>query len=156
MIIPFIVSLVALLCIYLEFYLPGGILALIGGSLALLGLFLFSQAVPDLFWTGLYLILMCLAAFFVCKLALYRIRTAKPEKSVYLHQDQTGFFASHYDKTLIGKSGEALSDLKPSGHILVEGQSLQALSESGYISKGDRILITAGRGAYYIVTKEDR
>jgi len=44
-------------------------------------------------------------------------------------------------KTLVGKSGEAYTVLRPSGRVLIEGNIYDAKSEFGYINKGDKIKV---------------
>lgn len=48
------------------------------------------------------------------------------------------------DKTsLIGLSGIALGDLKPTGKVLIEGAEHYARSEDGFIPKGETIVVTS-------------
>jgi membrane-bound ClpP family serine protease len=48
------------------------------------------------------------------------------------------------DKTsLIGLSGTALGDLKPTGKVLIEGAEHFARSEAGFIPKGEKIVVTS-------------
>ena len=54
------------------------------------------------------------------------------------------------DKDLVGKEGVVSSDLKPSGHILVEDNYYQAVSKTGYIEKGRNIKVIGGQGARLI------
>ncbi len=86
-------------------------------------------------------------------LITFTLRYIKKGKTtgIYLNSAQEGYLASEFDKTLIGKSGEALTDLKPAGHILVEGKRYQAVSKTGYLDKGSKIEIVAGEGAHFIV-----
>lgn len=74
-------------------------------------------------------------------------------KGFFLDSAQEGYVASSFEKELVGKQGEALSDLKPAGHILIEGKRHQALSKMGYLVKGTKIEIIGGQGAHLIVKK---
>jgi membrane-bound ClpP family serine protease len=47
--------------------------------------------------------------------------------------------------------GYADTDLKPSGHVLVEGNRFQAVSKNGYIDKATEIEILGGIGSHLIV-----
>lgn len=76
------------------------------------------------------------------------------KESFYLNQDQEGYLASNYEATLVGKSGTVFSELKPAGHITVDGVQYVATSESGFIEKGEEVLISGGRGANLIVIKK--
>ena len=91
---------------------------------------------------------------FLFRFALWRIKTGKA-KGIFLNTAQEGYTASEFDKELIGKGGEALSDLKPAGHILVEGKRHQAVSKMGYVTKGSKIEVVGGDGAHLIVKKKE-
>ena len=94
-----------------------------------------------------------LATALLCKSALWMMKSRKRE-GLCLETDQEGFSIDPLDQNLFGKMAEAQTDLKPSGHILVEGQRLQAISDGEYIQKGKHIQILTGRGAYYIVKEK--
>lgn len=88
-----------------------------------------------------------------CKLAIWAIRS-RNKNSLYLDESQEGFVASSFEKTLIGLEAIAHSDLKPSGHISIGEAHHQAVSEGEYISKGTKLTISGGRGAYLIVKEK--
>jgi len=146
-------TIVGLTLIGLEFFLPGGLIALIGGLLVI-------GAVANAFALDLALIYKIgflfaniVATVVTCKLAMWAIRS-KNKDSLYLDENQEGFVASSFEKSLIGLEAIAHSDLKPSGHIAVGEEHHQAVSEGEYISKGTRLTISGGRGAYLIVKEK--
>lgn len=53
----------------------------------------------------------------------------------------------------IGKTGIAMSDLRPSGKIQIDGEWLDGQSEGEYILKGDTIKVVGVMNAYLIVRK---
>lgn len=71
-----------------------------------------------------------------------------------LTEDQEGYVASQFELSVIGKIGVVVTELKPAGHIAVDGKHYQALSESGFVSKGKKVLIVGGKGAHLIVKEE--
>lgn len=146
-------GLLGLVLIYLEFFLPGGVIGVIGGALLLSGFVIFVFQNPSVLSIVISFVSLVLLSIFVCKLALWQIRITRHRKTLFSDKDQEGYQASYFDKALIGKNAEAISDLKPSGHILVEGQEWQAVSESEYIEKGSKVLVIGGKGAYLIVKK---
>ncbi|WP_052236405.1 NfeD family protein [Candidatus Protochlamydia amoebophila] len=75
----------------------------------------------------------------------------RQEYSIYLKKDQKGFQASEYDRNAIGKLGMVLTDLKPGGYILIEGKQHQAISLTGYISKGEEVIVVSGQEESLIV-----
>jgi membrane-bound serine protease (ClpP class) len=56
-------------------------------------------------------------------------------------------------EALLGKTGVALSDLKPNGEARVEGEIWRAKSTSGKIQKGEQVTVKALEGLVVIVEK---
>lgn len=83
------------------------------------------------------------------KLALWCIPRNK--LGIYLSGDQEGYVSSSYDRAAIGKEGEVLTDLKPGGFILVEGKQMSAISLTGYLEKGKRVIVVSGEGEALLV-----
>ena len=152
MLIALVLALVGLALIYMEFFMPGGILAVFGTG-ALIAALAFFGYQGDSFWMTLlaFFGLLALVAV-VCKIALWRVQASQ---TIFLKDDQEGYVACSFDPALIGKEGIALSDLKPSGHISVEGKLWQALSESGYIAKGAQVIVIGGAGSHLKVKEKE-
>jgi membrane-bound serine protease (ClpP class) len=155
MYLSFILGVIGLLLIYLEFFIPGGVLVILGGGFLIGSAIVFSLQKVEGFWLFFYFFILLASAVFTCKFALWQIKRSRKKKSFYLEDDQEGFFASEFKKDLIGKMALAHSDLKPSGHIFIEGEQLQAVSETMYIDKGSKVMIVGGKGAYLIVKKAE-
>jgi membrane-bound ClpP family serine protease len=146
---PFILLLAGLILMFLEFFLPGGVLGIAAGIVIFASIIFFALQF-SFGWTVLYIVGIILLVVLMARMALKRLKMGKL-KGIYLSSAQEGYQASEYEKNLIGKKGIALSDLKPSGHILVEGKRYQAVSKLGYIDKGAEIDIVGGEGAHLIV-----
>lgn len=144
---------IGLIMIFLEFYLPGAILGTIGGVLLLASVLLAADGEYILF-TILYTIAVVVSVVALIKYALWKIPHSKQSDSIYSNDAQVGYYASSYDLDAIGKEGIVLSDLKPGGFIEVEGQQLPAISESGYVVKGEKVKVLRGEGDSLIVTKK--
>jgi len=143
-----LILIVGLLLIYLEFYLPGGVMGVAGGLILLGNIVVFSLSSESPLFVVIIIITTLVGVVAVAKIALWRIRSAKPEDSIYLEGDQEGFKASEYAEDIVGMEGVAASNLRPSGHIVVESKKYQAVSKSGYISKGSKIIVSGGEGAH--------
>lgn len=148
---PFILLILGLLFIFIEFYIPGAIMGIAGGVLIATSVFLFAAQIDTAWAVILYVIAIVIALSYLVKFALWRIRTAKPGMSIYSDDDQQGYVASCFDHSAVGKKGVVLSDLKPGGYILIDGVQHQALSESGYITKGSPVIVVAGQEESLIV-----
>ncbi len=142
-------AITGLFLLFLEFFLPGAIMA-IGGSLLLMAsLFVYYMTYPIDGFFLLYCLGLAIAVYLIVRLGIHQIRSAK--KTMYLDTDQEGYQACIYPKELIGKTGFALNDLRPSGHIRVEEKTFQALAKTGFIEKGTSIHVIGGQGSHLIV-----
>jgi membrane-bound serine protease (ClpP class) len=56
-------------------------------------------------------------------------------------------------EAIIGKTGLAITDLRPKGEIRVEGETWRAESTSGDITKGERVTVKSMKGLVLIVEK---
>lgn len=149
--LPFLMSAIGLFLIFLEFYLPGAIMAVLGSILLIASVFIFASdygsGIPFL----LFVIGNAIAVYFVIKFAIWRIKSSSTKFGIYSDSSQVGYVASSYDKTAVGKRGVVKTDLKPGGHVLVDGVVQQAISESGYLAKGTEILVIGGQEESLIV-----
>lgn len=148
MIIAIGLGLIGLLLIYFEFFVPGGILGVIGAITILASIALFAWENIPVYWTFFYVLSLIALLITTIRLALWIL---KKKPSMYADDDQSGYVASQYDETLIGIVGKALTDLKPAGYIEVNGAQYQAISESMYIKKGESVKIISGEGFRYKV-----
>jgi membrane-bound ClpP family serine protease len=142
------------LFIFLEFFLPGMIFAILGALLLIASIsqFFFCYGI---LWGVIYLLSVLLLCIGVCKIALSWIQRHKAKDHFYLNNHQEGYLASQFDPSFIGKEGIAFTELKPSGHILVEGKQQQALCESGYIPKGAAIQVVGGKGGHLLIKQKE-
>lgn len=125
-----------------------------GGIFILLSLILFATQTDSIVAVALYVIGSCVGMVILIKFAIWRIRTAKPQRSIYSNAAQDGYQAVGYDATAIGKEGIVLTDLKPGGFIIVEGKQQPAISQEGYLSKGTKVKVVGGEESNLIVRKE--
>jgi len=150
MILAIILSIMGLVLIYLEFFLPGGIFA-IGGTLLLISsIFMLLIEKIQIIYFIIYTILLISFVFLIIKLALKKIKT---NKDIFLDSNQEGYRASIYRKDLIGEIGTAFTDLRPSGKIFINEIYYSATSKENFIEKGSEIQVIDGEGANLIVRK---
>jgi membrane-bound serine protease (ClpP class) len=147
----YLLLILGLILLFLEFYLPGAILGTIGAILILFSLILAISESQSGVETALFFVIALIAVIGVIKLALYRIPRGKKGFNIYLNTDQEGYQASTYDKAMIGKKGIVDSDLKPGGYIRIEGKQYQAISVSGYITKGQEVIVIGGEAESLLV-----
>lgn len=136
--------------VFLEFFLPGAVMAIGGSVLLLASVLFFHMSDPRLFALLVYLAALFAVAYLVIRIALWRLRSLA-KTGVISEGAQEGFQASVYPKELIGKTGVAATDLKPSGQIWLSGQAFDALSKVGYIDKGTLVQVLSGQGSHLVV-----
>lgn len=146
-----ILLLVGLLLIFLEFFLPGGVMGAAGGLIVIGSVVVFASGDHSAIEVLLFAAAAVVGVTTVIKLSLDRVRKADPNLGLYSNSDQEGYQASEFDVDMIGEEGEVLSDLKPSGHVVIHGRRHQAVSQSGYIKSGEKVVVIEGRGAHLIV-----
>lgn len=152
---PFILLAIGFLLVFLEFYIPGAIMGIAGGVFILASLILFAIQTGSTIATALYVVGTCIAMVFLIKFALWRIRTAKPQRSIYSNAAQNGYQAVQFDSSAIGKEGTVLTDLKPGGFIIIDGKQHPAISKEGYLPKGAKVKVIGGEESNLIVRKEE-
>jgi len=143
-----------LVFLFLEFFLPGSIMAIIAVLLMGLSSVLFAlKAVHFLSILGYVFFLMMLSALTIF-LAMKRIKKSKNRSHLYLDNTLEDSKSSANNKHFIGQMAIAATDLRPSGYVILDNQLIQAISSGEFISKGAKLLITEGRGAYLVVKKQ--
>lgn len=148
---PYLLLLVGLFLIFIEFYLPGAILGTLGGVLMVASYIALIQRGASATEFLLFLVGSLVALYGLIRFAIWKIPRAKKGRGIYLAGDQEGYVASSFDQNAIGREGTVLTDLKPGGFILIEGKPHPAISLSGYIEKGEKIKVLSGEGESLIV-----
>lgn len=148
---PYLLLALGFVLIFLEFFLPGAVLGITGSIFVVISILLFALQASSGFWVLLYIVAIFIALVYLVRLALWKIRHSKSRFSIYSGSDQKGYVASSFDASAIGKTGIVLSDLKPGGYVLIDGKQHQALSQSGYITKGTEIKVISGQEESLIV-----
>lgn len=133
-----------LILLALEVFIPGGILGIMGG------VFLFIGCACSFFilgtMEGLAAIGIALFAGFLLFYIQFKILPkTRYGKRFFLNQEISGSANSLEEKTrdLIGKTATSVTVLSPSGYVQVNGNSYEAVSQSGHIPENTELLITA-------------
>lgn len=152
---PYVLLLIGFVLIFLEFFLPGAILGMVGGVFVILSLVAFFMEGHSPLLSLAYFLFVMASLVLLIRYILQAIKSTGKKNTIMSDANQEGYVATGYDKTLIGKRGVAATDLKPSGKVQVEEKEVQALSELGYISKGTGVEIVGGKGSHLIVKKAE-
>ena len=146
------------------FFVPGlgvpGVLGLIF-VIAALVLALIGIPIDVSFKTGVLAdamtrVLLSLLGAFVLALVFMRLlsRTAMG-RALVLEDAETGFLSAPSVSDLVGKNGEALTDLRPAGKIIIDGERHEATSEREFIARGSRVRVIGTQGPALVVRSEE-
>ncbi len=153
MIIAYLFLLVALVFIFVEFFLPGGILGAFGGLLCLVALIIQMLEASHAWEIILFVFVEAATVALVIFFALRWLRMSKRRSSFYSEGDQGGYKAVSSLQNLIGKEGETKTICSPSGYVMIEGQRYSAVSQSGYLALGEKVRVVDEKSGYLVVEK---
>ena len=145
------------------FFVPGlgvpGVLGLVF-VIASLVLALIGIPIDVSFQTGVLAdamtrVLLSLLGAFVLALVFIRLlsKTAMG-RSLVLADAETGFLSAPSASDLIGQTGEALTDLRPAGKVVIDGERHEATSEREFIARGSRVRVIGKDGPALVVRPE--
>lgn len=148
---PYLLLLIGLVLLWLEFYLPGGVFAVAAA------LFIFAAQVS--IWsstqsaagTFFFFIGSCFATIAVVYFAIQRIRKSGAHNTFFLSKDQEGYKAAEFSEKMIGKKGVTLTEFGPSGYVLLDGERYPAICRGPYLDKGCEVVVIAGESGHFIV-----
>lgn len=150
----FILLLVGTLFIFFEIFLPGGILGLIGAGFLLGGCVLAYKiyGIQGAVWSFIIAILLAFIAIVLGFKLLPRTSFGKK----FLHQDSMKHVSVQplAHKILIGKTGEVLSTMAPTGIVCIEGNEYEARSQSGMLKQYDVIEVIEQTNMQLVVRKK--
>ena len=149
-----VLLIIGLAAVILEFFIPAfGIIGLLGGASIVAGIiaaFRISSAAGSVFLISALIIVPVLIIVF------FRIfpRTFFGRKLILgrIFSSEDGYTAGPAEQdSLNGMQGTALSDLRPSGTIRVDGKKYSAVSSGEYIDSGKEIKVIKTDGNRIVV-----
>ncbi|MGC7873862.1 NfeD family protein [Desulfosporosinus sp. SYSU MS00001] len=154
----FVVTLfiLGIVLIFLEIFVPGGILGLFGIIALITGIVL---SVDSLLEGIVYVSLLLITLAVLIALSFRFSQTRRFWERFALKTRQTkqeGYVAPkvHYE-TFLGKQGIALSQLRPAGTADFNGERLDVVTEGGFIANGSKIVVIEVEGTRVIVRQID-
>lgn len=145
------------------FFVPGfgvpGVLGLICVISALV-LSLIGMPLDVSFETGLLadamtrVLLSLLGAFVLALVAMRVLSRTEFGRALVLETAEAGWISAPPASDLVGRVGEALTDLRPAGKVVIEGKRYEASSERQFIAQGARVRVIGKEGPELIVRPE--
>lgn len=143
---------VGIIFLFLEIFIPGGILGALGIVMLAVGIFL---TVDSVLYAVLYIAGMLLVIGILVIISFRFPRTRKFWQRFSLSTRQTkeeGYVAPEPNyEHFLGKKGVALSQLRPAGVADIEGERLDVVTEGSFIAQGTWIKVVDVEGTRIVV-----
>ncbi len=144
----------ALLFFFLEIFVPGGFLAIIG-ILCIIGAA--GATTADYGWMSGLLVFIGGGVFVVFMFFVevkWLLRTPFAKRIQHNEQNLGASLEKINVDSLVGTEAEAATRMTPSGRIRVEGQLVNAKSENGWVHRGEAVIITGSDVFHVFVRKK--
>lgn len=147
-----ILLITGIIFIILEFFVPGGILGIIGVGAVVVSLFLSGYDLSHMALSILIAMIVGIAAFII----LYR--RADAEKGFFkriILKDRTmteqGYVTTDVKTEYLGKKGMTVTPLRPAGIAEIVDERVDVVSEGTYIEQGKKVEVIAVEGMRIVV-----
>jgi len=143
----------ALVLVFFEIILPGGVLGVLAGICVIAATCLGFNEYGVLGGMGIF-IGTCFAIIVMAYVEFKFLAKTKFGKAFRLDATVTGHSnESSAEDSIVGKEGTALTRLNPSGKVAIDGQSYDAYSQDGYVDSGELIGVVAKDNFKLIIKK---
>jgi len=149
-----VLFLVGIVLLSVEIFMPGfGIFGAAGIGAVLLSVFLTAPSAAD----AVRSLLAALGASLVLAVVLVRFAGARGLwNRLALGERLTGekgFVASSYPRELVGRTGRALTPLRPAGSAEIDGRRWDVVTEGSFVEAGRPVRVVAVEGMRIVVTE---
>lgn len=143
-----------ILCIIIEMLLPTiGLLAGVGVAAMLYSVVL---ALGGNMAAVSVLVISLMAAIAIFALLVNQLPSSRLWKKFVLKDQSTskrGYISAVEESYLVGQQGTVLTELRPSGSALIDGHSVDVVSEGAFIQKGEKIKVVSVNGSRVVVRR---
>ncbi len=148
------IFLAGIVCILIELLLPTvGLLAGLGVAAMLYSVVLALGGDINAVYAMLGSLVLSILLF---ALIVKRLPSSRLWSKLVLRDQSTserGYVSTEAKPDLVGKTGKVLTELRPSGSILLDGVPVDVVSEGAFLEKGEQVCVIAVQGSRVIVRK---
>ncbi|ETI66995.1 NfeD family protein [Neobacillus vireti] len=141
-----------ILLIFLEFFVPGAVAGTLGVAALILSLFLSGEDALQMGVSILIAIIISIIVFFIMikmfdkKLVLFSKMVLSDSAG-----NENGYVSNINRTDLLGKTGTALTVLRPAGTVIINHERIDVVSEGGFIEQDARVKVIKVEGARIVV-----
>ncbi|CAK6476041.1 nodulation protein NfeD [Peribacillus sp. FSL K6-5616] len=143
---------IGVILVLIEFFIPGGIIGLLGFTAVVGSLFL-ATGDPVHMTISLLIAVTVSILVFILLVKVFGKQMKFFRKMILTDATKTeqGYVSNPNRLDLLGVEGKALTDLRPSGTALVKEERVDVVTEGSFISKGSSIIIVKVEGSRVVV-----
>nr|WP_251025385.1 nodulation protein NfeD [Bacillus sp. ISL-57] len=143
---------IGVILVLIEFFIPGGIIGLLGFTAVVGSLFL-ATGDPVHMTISLLIAVTVSILVFILLVKVFGKQMKFFRKMILTDATKTeqGYVSNPNRLDLLGVEGKALTDLRPSGTALVKEERVDVVTEGSFISKGSTIIIVKVEGSRVVV-----
>ena len=148
-IIMFVIGFILLIA---EFFVPGGILGVVGGALMVMSLIFAGESVTHMVLSIIIAMIIAIVGmviimrFFGKKLQVFNKLVLRDATT-----SEEGYVSNENRIELIGKVGQTLTALRPAGVVQVDNERLDVVSEGTFIDAHKQVTIVKVEGSRIVV-----
>ncbi|QPR70302.1 nodulation protein NfeD [Lysinibacillus macroides] len=148
---------IGLALIIAEFFVPGGIVGILGGVLILLSLILAGANMMQMV-TAIFIALVIAMIGMVILMKLFGKKLHVLNKLVLMDATTTeeGYVSNVNRTELLGQVGKTLTPLRPSGTMVFGNERIDVVSEGGYIDVNKHVEIVKVEGSRIVVRPTEK
>lgn len=147
-----ILFIVGLILVFAEIFVPGGIIGFIGFGAILLSFFIAADDIGYMAFSLVVAFLVAIsAAIIFVKVFGKRMNIFKKLILRDSANTESGYVSNRNRLELIGKTGIALTSMRPSGTALIDDERIDAVTEGTYIKKDQKVKIVKVEGSRVVV-----
>jgi len=153
---PLLLFFLGIALIVLEFVLPGIVCGIAGAALLVVSAIMGIQAYPD------YTFTILIGEFFGAAVGiaggLFLLTRTSHLTGLSLETSLTeegGYVNLPSNTALIGRSGVAMTALRPAGTIIVDGERFDAVSDGDFIGEGETVSVLEVNGNRVVVARSE-
>lgn len=143
---------IGVIFVILEFFVPGGIVGILGGALIILSLLFAGASVTHMAYSIIIAMfiavigMVILMKFFGKKMHIFNKLVLRDATTT-----EEGYVSNTNRIELIGRTGEAITPFRPSGVVLIGNERIDAVSEGSFINKGSQVEVIKVEGSRIVV-----
>ncbi|WP_342602330.1 nodulation protein NfeD [Peribacillus sp. FSL E2-0159] len=143
---------IGVILVLVEFFIPGGIIGLLGFT-AIVGSLFLATGDPVHMTISLLIAVTVSILVFILLVKVFGKQMKFFKKMILTDATKTeqGYVSNPNRLDLLGVEGKALTDLRPSGTALVKEERVDVVTEGSFISKGSSIIIIKVEGSRVVV-----